>query len=120
MDLSLIIPAFLAGIITFLAPCTLPLVPGYLAFISGTSLQDLQDPLKAEFVKRRIFINGVFFILGFSVLFIIFGSLLGLAGSAVAAYRIWLTRIGGVLVIFFGLFMLGLIKMPALSAELSP
>ena len=92
-------------------------MPGYLAFISGSSLEDLKDPLKAPAVKKKIFINGVFFILGFSALFVIFGSLLGLAGSAVATYRIWLTRVGGVLVILFGLFMVGLIKLPALNHE---
>ncbi|MAG28906.1 cytochrome C biogenesis protein [bacterium] len=117
MDFSLIIPSFIAGILTFLAPCTLPLVPGYLAFISGTSLQDLQDPLKAPMVKHRIFVNGVFFVLGFSALFIIFGALLGLLGAELATYRIWLTRIGGILVIFFGLFVLGLFKLTTLESE---
>jgi cytochrome c-type biogenesis protein len=117
MDFSLIIPSFIAGILTFLAPCTLPLLPGYLAFISGTSLQDLQDPEKAPAIKRKIFLNGVFFVLGFSALFVLFGATLGLLGASFAVYRIWLTKIGGVLVIIFGLFMLGLFKLPALNEE---
>jgi len=54
MDTSLFVPAFIAGVLTFLAPCTLPLVPGYLGFISGTSLEDLKDPEKSKRVRRKI------------------------------------------------------------------
>ncbi|MAF13278.1 MAG: cytochrome C biogenesis protein [Parcubacteria group bacterium] len=117
MDLTLIIPAFLAGLITFLAPCTLPLVPGYLGFISGTSVDDLNDPAKKEQVKKKILKNGIFFVLGFSVVFILFGTLAGLLGQALVPYRIWLTRIGGVFIIIFGLFMVGVLKLPFLSHE---
>lgn len=107
MDISLVIPAFIAGLLTFLAPCTLPLVPGYLGFISGTSLEDLKDPLKASGAKRKIFWNGFFFILGFSAVFIIMGTLIGFVGATfLAPYRIWLSRLGGIFVILFGLFML--------------
>lgn len=117
MDFSLIIPAFIAGILTFFAPCTLPLVPGYLGFISGVSTSDLQDPTKAKIAKRKIFLNGVLYVIGFSLVFIVLGSLFGLAGSALAQYRIWLSRIGGIFVIFFGLFMIGVFKLPFLNVE---
>lgn len=117
MDFSLIIPAFIAGILTFLAPCTLPLVPGYLGFISGVSVNDLQDPTKAKIARRKIFLNGVLYVIGFSLVFIVLGSLFGLAGAALAQYRIWLSRIGGVFVIFFGLFMMGVFKLPFLNVE---
>lgn len=106
IEFSLVIPAFIAGILTFLAPCTLPLVPGYLGFISGVSAQDLRDPGKAKSARRMIFLNGIFFIFGFSVVFIILGTAAGFFGHAVFQYRIWLSRIGGVFVILFGLFML--------------
>ncbi|QQG45129.1 MAG: hypothetical protein HYW89_03985 [Candidatus Sungiibacteriota bacterium] len=113
MDLSLVIPAFIAGILTFLAPCTLPLVPGYLGFISGASLEDLKDPMKASTARRKIFRNGLFFILGFSAVFIIMGTLVGFVGaSLLAPYRFWLSRIGGVFVILFGLFMLHPVRNP--------
>lgn len=117
MEFSLIIPAFIAGILTFLAPCTLPLVPGYLGFISGVSAQDLQDPLKSKSARRKIFLNGLLFVIGFSFIFILLGSLLGLGGSALAQYRIWLSRIGGIFVILFGLFMIGVMRLPFLNAE---
>jgi len=106
MIAALIIPAFVAGVLTFLAPCTLPLVPGYLGFISGVSLEDLQDPLKARNVRRKIFINGVLYVIGFSAVFIVLGSLVGLGGSYLIQYRSIMSRIGGAFVILFGIFML--------------
>lgn len=117
MDFSLIIPAFIAGILTFLAPCTLPLVPGYLAFISGASVEDLKDPEKAKGAKRRIFLNGVLYVLGFSLVFVAFGTLAGFLGAALAPYRIWLARISGILVIIFGLFLMGVLKLPFLTKD---
>ena len=118
MDLSLIIPALIAGILTFLAPCTLPLVPGYLGFISGASLEDIKDPEKAKRARWKIFLNGLFFMLGFSAVFIIMGTLVGfIAASLLAPYRLWLGRIGGVFVIIFGLFMLNVLKIPFLMRE---
>jgi len=114
MDIAaLIIPSFIAGLITFLAPCTLPLVPGYLGFISGVSLEDLKDPQKLKKVRFKIFLNGLFYVIGFSIIFILLGSLFGLAGSVLAKYRILLSRVGGAFVIFFGLYMvLSVFKLP--------
>src|SRR3989344_3063397 len=117
MEPSLIIPAFIAVILTFLAPCTLPLVPGYLGFISGVSVQDLQDTLKAKSARRKIFLNGFLFVVGFSFILILLGSLFGLGGSALVQYRIWLSRIGGIFVILFGLFMIGVLRLPFLNVE---
>lgn len=106
MDLSLIIPAFIAGVLTFLAPCTLPLVPGYLGFISGVSAQDLNNSEKRLQARKKIFINGLLYVIGFTFVFVLLGSLFGLAGSALSQYRFWLARIGGVFVIFFGLYLM--------------
>jgi cytochrome c-type biogenesis protein len=118
MEFSLIIPAFIAGILTFLAPCTLPLVPAYLGFISGISAQDLQDPIKAKSARMKIFLNGFLFILGFSAVFVILGTVAGFFGQALFQQRIWLSRIGGIFVILFGLFMLNVVKIPFLSKEI--
>lgn len=111
----LTIPAFIAGLLTFLAPCTLPLVPGYLGFISGVSLDDLRDPTKSGRVRRKIFFNGLLYVIGFSAVFIILGSLVGLGASALVQYRGMLGRIGGGFVILFGLFMLAGTKLPWLQ-----
>lgn len=116
MEIALIISAFVAGVITFLAPCTLPLVPAYLGFISGVSADDLKDPEKAKGARRKIVKNGFAFVIGFSIIFILFGTLAGLLGQSLASYQSILTKVGGVFVIFFGLFMLGVFKIPALHA----
>ncbi len=107
IELGFIISAFVAGVLTFLAPCTLPLVPAYLGFISGVSPEALKNPETAGQARRTIFKNAVFFVLGFSIVFILFGTLAGFLGTALAPVRVWLGRVGGALVIIFGLFMLG-------------
>ena len=117
IGLGFVAAAFIAGILTFLAPCTLPLVPAYLGFISGVSSKDLENPETAQRARRKIFLNGVFFILGFSLVFIAFGTLAGVIGQGLVPYRIWLTRIGGILVILFGLFMLGAFNISFLQVD---
>ncbi len=118
MDASFFISAFVAGVLTFLAPCTLPFVPGYLGFISGASLDDLKDPARSKRARGKIFLNGVFFIIGFSAVFIAIGTLIGFVGASVLGpYRTWLARVGGVFVILFGLFMLGIFKIPFFARE---
>lgn len=111
MHYSLIAPSFVAGILTFLAPCTLPLVPGYLGFISGTSLRDLKDPQKSKKAREKIFLNGLFFIVGFSAIFIILGTAAGFVGKSLFQYRFWISRVGGVFIIVFGFFMMGVVKL---------
>lgn len=118
MDLSLAIPAFIAGLLTFLAPCTLPLVPAYLGFISGVSQKELGQTKRLGRIKAKIFLNGLFFILGFSVIFVLIGTLVGFVGTTLAQFRPWLSRIGGILVILFGLFMLNVVKLPWLGREI--
>lgn len=118
MEISLlIIPAFIAGMLTFLAPCTLPMVPGYLAFISGTSLKEVSDPEGTGKARKRIFLNGLFYVIGFSAVFIVLGSVVGFAGSLIAPWRIWITRIGGAFVILFGLMMMGVLRIPFFMQE---
>jgi cytochrome c-type biogenesis protein len=112
IDFSLIPPAFLAGVLMFLAPCTLPLVPAFLGFISGVSLTGSGG-------KRKVIVNTLFYILGFSLVFIAFGVLAGVVGGALAPVRVWLTSIGGALVIFFGLYLLGVFKLRIFSGKLS-
>ncbi|MBI4133718.1 sulfite exporter TauE/SafE family protein [Candidatus Uhrbacteria bacterium] len=114
---SLIIPAFIAGVLMFLAPCTLPIVPGFLAFVSGVSLEDLKDPTKALRARRVIFWNAVLFTIGFGLVFTIFGSFAGFAGYFIGRYREFFAQIGGIIVIIFSLFLLKVLKLPFLSAE---
>lgn len=115
MLLNLAIPSFIAGLLTFLAPCTLPLVPGYLGFISGVSPRDLKEASGSA--RRKIFMNGVMYVVGFSAVFIVLGSLFGLGGAALFKYRVWLSRIGGVFVILFGLYMMHVFEIPFLASD---
>lgn len=111
LDIPILL-AFTAGLISFLAPCVLPLIPGYLAFLSGTSLSD------ASSHRLQIFITSLFFVLGFATVFATIGVLLNTLLEAVAFdAQIWLARIGGALVIFFGLYLTGLIKLGFLQRE---
>ncbi|OGY79378.1 MAG: hypothetical protein A3B74_00870 [Candidatus Kerfeldbacteria bacterium RIFCSPHIGHO2_02_FULL_42_14] len=111
---TLFIPAFIAGFVTFFAPCTFPLVPGYLAFMSGISVHDLSQSQRLRRLRFRVFTNGLFYVFGFSVIFILLGSLFGLGGGIFIQYRIWFARIGGLLVIFFGILMLDVLRIPLL------
>lgn len=113
---ALIVPAFVAGLFTFLAPCTLPMVPAYLGFISGASAREALGESNRR-LRYRIFGNGLAFVLGFSAVFILFGVFAGFIGHLIPGYRLLLTRIGGAFVILFGLFMLGAFKLPLLSKE---
>ncbi|PIR82374.1 cytochrome C biogenesis protein [Candidatus Kaiserbacteria bacterium CG10_big_fil_rev_8_21_14_0_10_59_10] len=117
LSIGFIAASFFAGLLTFLAPCTLPLVPAYLGFISGVDQEALKNPTTAKAARRKIFLNGLAFIVGFSLIFIVFGVLAGVAGTALAPYRVWLARIGGILVILFGLFMLGFFKLPLFQVD---
>ncbi len=116
-ETTLFIPAFIAGVLTFLAPCTLPLVPAYLGFISGVSLADRHDHEQIRRLRWRIFLNGLAFVIGWMAIFVALGTLFGFLGSALVPYRQWLTRIGGIFVVIFGLFMLNVVKIPFLARE---
>lgn len=119
LEISLIISAFIAGVVTFLAPCTLPLVPAYLGFISGAKEDEVRqaEGNQKKVLQRKILKNGFFFVLGFSVVFILFGSLIGFLGASLIKFRNILTQIAGVFVIVFGLMMLDVIKVPYLQRE---
>lgn len=112
MDLALILPAFIAGLLTFLAPCTLPLVPGYLGFISGATSKDIKDASEHNNIRRKVFINGLLYVIGFTIVFMLLGTFFALAGAAFVDFRIWLTRIGGAFVIFFGLYLMHIFNLP--------
>ena len=117
LSLLFILAAFLAGVITFLAPCTLPLVPAYLSFISGIKKEEFESVESAKQARKQIVKNSIAFVIGFSVVFVLFGLLFGLLGMKLAPYQTWLTRIGGVFVMFFGLFLLGTFNLSFLQVE---
>src|ERR1051325_6039237 len=103
--------SFLAGLLSFLSPCVLPLVPAYVTFVTGLSLEDVQRS------RRAALIHALLFILGFSLIFLALGASATLLGRLLIAYRAWITRVGGVLVIVFGLFLLGVFNLGVLTRE---
>jgi len=109
--------AFAAGMLGFFSPCVVPLIPGYLSFISGVSLADLR-PADRRRQIGRVALATAAFVLGFSVIFTGLGASASYFGAFVLDNRLLLSRIGGVVVILLGLSMLGLIRLPALEREL--
>lgn len=103
--------AFMAGLLSFLSPCVLPLVPSYVTFITGVSLDDVQQK------RRAAAVHALCFILGFTLIFIALGASATVLGRVLGYYRDWIARIGGVLVIVFGLYLLGVFNIGALSRE---
>jgi cytochrome c-type biogenesis protein len=104
-----VLVAFSAGLFSFLSPCVLPLFPSYLSFITGMSVADLSGELTAD-ARRRILIHALAFILGFSVVFVGLGASFSAAGQFLLDYRDWIRRVGGVLIVLFGLYIAGLLK----------
>ncbi len=103
--------AFLAGILSFLSPCVLPLVPSYLGFVTGMNVAEMAD-------RRRVaMIQSTLFVLGFTTIFLLLGAGATALGAALAANKEMIGRVGGVLIIFFGLVSMGVIKIPALQME---
>lgn len=106
--------AFAAGILSFISPCVLPLVPGYISFISGVSLQEIKeshtDSALSHKKKLSVVLNAIFFIAGFSGVFILLGASATWIGALLSEKITFLTKIAGLVIIIFGLFKLGLIR----------
>jgi cytochrome c-type biogenesis protein len=115
MELNGII-AFSAGLLSFFAPCVLPLVPSYLIFISGASI-DHSDEFKTAKFRSIMLTHSIAFVLGFSFVFITLGISSSMIGNFLSTYQTYISRIGGILLIIMGLFSLNLIKIPLLSRE---
>lgn len=103
--------AFLGGLVSFLSPCVLPIIPGFLAFLAGSGTGK-------EATRRDVFLSSVYFVLGFATVFALLGVLLNTVLAHVAyAASLWLSRVGGIIVIFFGLYLTGLINPGFLTRE---
>ena len=117
MEPALIISTLVAGVLTFLAPCTLPLLPAYLGYISGLTHKEITDPTPGNGVRVRIFKHAFAFMLGFTLVFVLFGILAGYAGHVLAPLRGVLTQVGGVVILVFGVFLLGALNVSFLVRE---
>src|SRR5690242_16704726 len=109
-ELSLPI-AFLAGVVSFLSPCVLPLVPGYVSMLSGESIEQLRAGAETGVVKR-IFFNSIAFVVGFSTVFISLGASATWVGNFLATQRGVFNIVAGIIIIIFGVHLTGLVKIP--------
>ena len=109
--------AFMAGVLSFLSPCVLPLVPSYVSFITGMSFEDLTGSADRKRVRNLTITNSLVFIAGFSAVFIALGASSSVAGQILFRYQEWLRIIGGILIIIFGLFIAGFLKLDFLMRE---
>lgn len=106
-----VLVAFLAGVLSFLSPCVLPLVPSYISFITGLSLEELGERRWAAFHHALLFVSG------FTVIFLLLGASATQLGRFLNYNQVWLERVGGLLIILFGLYLLGAIRWGPLSQE---
>lgn len=114
-DVNLVL-AFAAGVLGFLSPCIVPLIPGYLSFVSGVSLGEMELSERRRHVAQVLLATSLF-VLGFSAVFTALGASASLLGGFIVDNRLWLGRIGGTIVILLGLSVLGVVKVPGLSRE---
>lgn len=103
--------SFTAGVLSFLSPCVLPLIPSYITFITGMSLEEVQNS------RRTALVHSLLFIAGFTLIFMALGATATVLGRALLAYRGTISRIGGVLIILFGLYLLGAFNIGILARE---
>ncbi len=112
-----VIGAFLAGMASFASPCILPLVPSYLGYISGISLAEVSRHNSQRAVRKGVFIHAFFFVVGFSLIFILLGATATALGRLLLRYQSVISRIGGGFVVLMGLFVLGIVRPGTLNRE---
>lgn len=105
--------AFSAGVLSFLSPCVLPLVPSYLSFVTGVSLEDMQDGVD----RKATLTHSLLFVSGFSIIFIVLGASASFLGVFLRHYEVWIARIGGLAIMVLGLHLTGILRITALLKE---
>lgn len=118
-DLNFLV-AFTAGLFSFLSPCVLPLIPSYVSFVSGVSLDEIRAPQVGGQVRWRLVFNSLAFILGFSLVFLSLGASASLLGSLFSGYRNLIRILGGVFILLVGIYLMGLFKIPLLERYFQP
>jgi cytochrome c-type biogenesis protein len=109
--------AFTAGVLSFVSPCVLPLVPSYLTYITGVSFHELTDAKAKAKLRWLTISHSVLFILGFSTIFVLMGASASYLGQVLARYQYWIMKVGGVLIILLGIHFTGIINLPFLQME---
>jgi len=109
--------SFIAGVLSFVSPCILPLIPAYISYTSGISVKELTSEDKTPAFKRKIIVSSLLFIAGFSIIFVGMGATATTFGKLISSHIIILRKIAGVVIIIFGLHIAGLLKLNFLYSE---
>jgi cytochrome c-type biogenesis protein len=111
-----LLTAFGAGFLSFISPCVLPLIPGYLSFVSGVSLEEMRGEVGSS-ARRQVLLTSLAFVLGFSIVFITLGATASVIGRLLFRYINIIGKVAGVLVIIFGLHTMGVFRIPFLEQQ---
>lgn len=103
--------AFGAGLLSFVSPCVLPLIPSYLTFVTGVGFDELGRQ------RRAALVHALLFVLGFTLIFVTLGASATVLGRLLLAYRVWITRLGGALIVLFGLYLVRVVRVAAFDRE---
>jgi cytochrome c-type biogenesis protein len=112
-----LIAAFAAGFLSFISPCVLPLIPGYVSFVSGVSLEDMRGDAAVSSARRHVLVTSLFFVLGFSLVFVALGATASVVGRFLFEKQPILAKIAGVLLVIFGLHTMGVFRIAFLETE---
>jgi cytochrome c-type biogenesis protein len=112
-----LLAAFVAGFLSFISPCVLPLIPGYVSFVSGVSLEDMRGDAAVSSARRHVLVTSLFFVLGFSLVFVALGATASVVGRFLFEKQPILAKIAGVLLVIFGLHTMGVFRIPFLETE---
>src|SRR5918999_2643850 len=112
-----LIAAFAAGFLSFVSPCVLPLIPGYISFVSGVSVEEMRGDAPPAASRLQVFVTSLAFVLGFSLVFIALGASATAIGKFLFAKLPLLSKVAGVIIILFGLHMMGVFRLAVLDTE---
>jgi cytochrome c-type biogenesis protein len=112
-----LLAAFAAGFLSFVSPCVLPLIPGYISFVSGVSLDEMRNGVRAQTARTQVFLTSVAFVIGFSIVFVALGASATAIGKFLFARLPLLSKVAGIILIVFGLHTMGAFRLAFLETE---
>jgi cytochrome c-type biogenesis protein len=112
-----LLAAFAAGFLSFVSPCVLPLIPGYISFVSGVSLEEMRGDSQARATRSQVFLTSLAFVLGFSIVFVALGATATALGKFMLAQLPLLSKVAGIILIIFGLHTMGVFRLAFLDTE---
>lgn len=110
-QLNLVV-AFTSGVVSFFAPCVVPLLPAYVGYVSGVSVKELQKKGGVKRYRKQLILSSIAYMFGFAVIFVILGTTAAGLGSVLRSQDVWIQRVGGILVMLFALSFMGLFRLP--------